>query len=84
MDAVNKKTTVIVIGDGRSNYANPEGRVMEAIRERCRRLVWLNPETEQFWYTGDSEMRTYQTICNEVWPCRNLNQLSAFIKDLVL
>jgi uncharacterized protein with von Willebrand factor type A (vWA) domain len=84
LDAVNKKTTVIVIGDGRSNYANPEGPVLEEIRDRCRRLIWLNPETEQFWYTGDSEMRTYQGICNEVRPCRNLNQLSAFIKDLVL
>ena len=84
MDAVNKKTTVIVIGDGRSNYANPEDRILEEIRERCRRLIWLNPETEQFWYSGDSEMRTYQAICNEVWPCRNLNQLSAFVKSLVL
>lgn len=84
MDTVNKKTTVIVIGDGRSNYANPEGRILEEIRDRCRRLIWLNPETERFWYTGDSEMRTYQAICNEVRPCRNLNQLSAFIKDLVL
>ena len=84
MDAVNKKTTVIVIGDGRSNYANPEGPILEEIRDRCRRLVWLNPETEQFWYTGDSEIRTYQSICNEVRPCRNLNQLSAFIRDLVL
>ena len=84
MDAVNKKTTVILIGDGRTNYANPEDRILEELRERSRRLVWLNPETEQFWYTGDSEMRTYQSICNEVWPCRNLNQLSAFIRDLVL
>ncbi|MFH1985429.1 MAG: VWA domain-containing protein [Pseudomonadota bacterium] len=84
MDAVTKKTTVIVIGDGRSNYANPEAQILEEIRDRSRRLIWLNPETEQFWYTGDSEMRTYQAICNEVRPCRNLNQLAAFIKDLVL
>jgi uncharacterized protein with von Willebrand factor type A (vWA) domain len=84
MDAVNKKTTLIVIGDGRSNYANPEAQILESIRERCRRLIWLNPETEQFWYTGDSEMRTYQPICNEVRPCRNLDQLTAFIKELVL
>jgi uncharacterized protein with von Willebrand factor type A (vWA) domain len=84
MDAVNKKTTFIVIGDGRSNYANPESRILETIRERCRRLIWLNPETEQFWYTGDSEMRTYQPLCNEVRPCRNLNQLSTFIKELML
>ncbi len=84
MDAVNKKTTFIVFGDGRSNYANPEARIIEEIRDRCRRLVWLNPETEQFWYSGDSEMRTYQALCNEVRPCRNLRQLSAFVKDLVL
>ena len=84
MDAVTKKTTVIVIGDGRSNYANPEVRILEEIRDRCRRLIWLNPETEQFWYTGDSEMRSYQGVCNEVRPCRNLDQLSAFIKELVL
>jgi len=84
MDTVNKKTTLLVIGDGRSNYANPESQILEEIRDRCRRLIWLNPETEQFWYTGDSEMRTYQPICNEVRPCRNLSQLSAFIKELVL
>ena len=84
MDAVTKKTTVIVIGDGRSNYANPEPQILEEIRDRSRRLIWLNPETEQFWYSGDSEMRTYQAICSEVRPCRNLDQLAAFIKDLVL
>ena len=84
MDTINKKTTIIVIGDARSNYANPEEQIFETLRQRSRRLIWLNPETEQFWSTGDSEMRTYQTICNEVRPCRNLHQLTAFIKDLVL
>ena len=54
------------------------------MRERCRRVVWLNPETEQFWYTGDSEMRIYQGYCDEVRLCQNLNQLLDFIKSLVL
>ena len=84
MDALNKKTTVIVIGDGRSNYGNPEEQILEAIRDRSRRLIWLNPESEAFWYTGDSEMRTYEVLCNEVRPCQNLNQLSEFIRELVL
>ena len=84
MDAVTKKTTVIVIGDGRSNYGNPEGRILERIRDRSRRLIWLNPETEIFWHSGDSEMRTYAPLCNEVRPCQNLRQLSAFIESLVL
>ena len=70
MDALNKKTTVIVIGDGRSNYGNPEEQILEAIRDRSRRLIWLNPESEAFWYTGDSEMRTYEALCNEVRPAK--------------
>ena len=84
MDILNKKTTVIIIGDARSNYGNPEDRILEEIRERSRRVVWLNPETEMFWNTGDSEMRTYAAHCDEVRPCQNLNQLMDFISSLVL
>jgi len=84
MDILNKKTTLIVIGDGRSNYGNPEEQILEEMRERSRRVIWLNPETQYFWYTGDSEMRTYQSCCDEVRPCQNLNQLLDFIKSLVL
>jgi len=84
MDIINKKTTFIIIGDGRTNYSNPEEQILDEIRERSRRVIWLNPETQQFWYTGDSEMRTYQSCCQEVRPCQNLNQLLEFITTLVL
>lgn len=84
MDILNKKTTLIIIGDGRSNYSNPEEQILDEMRERCRRVIWLNPETPYFWYTGDSEMRAYQACCNEVRPCQNLNQLLAFIQSLIL
>jgi uncharacterized protein with von Willebrand factor type A (vWA) domain len=84
MDILNKKTTLIIIGDGRTNYANPEEKILDEMRERSRRLIWLNPETAYFWYTGDSEMRTYMQYCDEVRPCQNLNQLLDFVQSLVL
>ena len=84
MDILNKKTTLIIIGDGRTNYGNPEDQILEEMREKSRRVIWLNPETQYFWYSGDSEMRTYQACCDEVRPCQNLNQLLDFIKSLVL
>jgi hypothetical protein len=84
MDILNKKTTLIIIGDGRTNYANPEERILDEMRERSRRVIWLNPETPHFWYTGDSEMRTYMEYCDEVRPCQNLNQLLGFIEALIL
>ena len=84
LDILNKKTTLIIIGDGRSNYSHPEGGILSEMREKCRRVIWLNPETEMFWYAGDSEMKTYQTICHEVRACGNLNQLIEFIRELIL
>lgn len=84
MDILNKKTTLIIIGDARSNYLNPEENILDVMRERSRRVVWLNPETKMFWNSGDSEMRVYQPYCHEVRLCQNLDQLLAFIHELVL
>jgi len=84
MDILNKKTTLIIIGDGRTNYSNPEERILDEMREKCRRIIWLNPESLVFWNTGDSRMRTYEKYCNEVRHCQNLNQLLDFIQSLVL
>jgi len=81
---LNKRTTLIIVGDGRSNYHHPRENLLEAMRARCRRVVWLNPEPEEFWNSGDSEMLTYMAYCHEARPCRNLNQLIDFIEDLML
>jgi uncharacterized protein with von Willebrand factor type A (vWA) domain len=84
MDTLNKKTTLIIIGDARSNYFDGEETILEEMREKSRRVIWLNPEPEQTWYTGDSEMYSYKPHCNEVRPCRNLNQLLNFTEELLL
>ncbi|MDX1708419.1 MAG: VWA domain-containing protein, partial [Desulfobacterales bacterium] len=51
MDMLNKKTTLIIIGDGRTNYGNPQAGILDEMRDRSRRVIWLNPETPFFWYT---------------------------------
>jgi len=81
---LDRKTTLIIVGDGRSNYFNPGESALEEMREKCRRVIWLNPEPEKFWSYGDSEMSTYVAYCHEVRPCQNLNQLANFIQELVL
>ena len=84
MDTLNKKTTLIIIGDARSNYFHPEDRILEEMREKCRRLIWLHPEPESAWNPGDSEMFAYKAHCHELRECRNLNQLVAFVEELIL
>ena len=84
MDILTKKTTLIIVGDGRSNYLYPEDAILGEMRDRCRRVIWLNPEPEHLWGTGDSEIKTYLHHCHEVRQCSNINQLVAFIEELVL
>lgn len=84
LNELDKKTTLLIIGDARSNYMNPQDLILKQMREKCRRVVWLNPEQEKFWSEGDSEMYAYKPYCNEVRPCGNLNQLIDFIEELVI
>ena len=84
MELLTKKTTLIIVGDGRTNYMNPEDAILGQMRERCRRVIWLNPEQENLWGSGDSEIRSYMPHCHEVRQCRNVNQLFTFIEELVL
>ncbi len=84
LELLTKKTTLIIVGDGRTNYMNPEDAILGQMRERCRRVIWLNPEQENLWGSGDSEIRSFMPHCHEVRQCRNVNQLFTFIEELVL
>ena len=84
MDILTKRTTLIIMGDARTNYLHPEDRILGEMRDRCRRVIWLNPEPMSSWNTGDSEMYAYKQHCHELRQCRNLNQLIEFIEELML
>jgi uncharacterized protein with von Willebrand factor type A (vWA) domain len=81
--AVNKRTTVIVLGDARNNYNLPHDWCLRDIRQRAKRVIWLNPESRNTWGFGDSEMERYAIHCDLVEECRNLNQLYRVIDQLV-
>ncbi len=84
LDAVTAKTTVIVIGDARNNYNPPEAWALAAIKEKARRLLWLNPEPAGSWAFGDSAMRDYEPYCDRVETVGNLAQLSRIVDTIVL
>jgi len=81
--AVNKRTTVIILGDARNNYNLPHDWVLKEIKQRAKQLIWLNPENRMTWGFGDSEMDHYAPYCTMVEECRNLNQLYRVIDHLV-
>ena len=83
LDAIDSRTTVIVLGDARNNYNDPALRTMAEIRRRSRRTIWLNPEYPAQWGTGDSDMLDYVPLCSEVFQVRNLAQLAEAIDRLL-
>ncbi|MGJ4937693.1 vWA domain-containing protein [Bradyrhizobium oligotrophicum] len=83
MASVTPQTTVIILGDARSNKLAPRADILKAISERAKRVVWLNPEGRMTWGWGDSEMPRYQTFCNVVRPCATAQQLERAVSDIV-
>src|ERR1700742_1063034 len=83
MSAVTQQTTVIVLGDARSNKLDPRADILRRIAERSKRLVWLNPEGRPAWGFGDSEMSRYATFCSVVRQCATAQQLERAVSDIV-
>jgi uncharacterized protein len=81
--AVNHKTTVVVLGDGRNNYHPANDWVLREIQQKAKRLIWLNPESRLTWGLGDSEMPRYLSHCDWVEECRNIQQLSRVVGRLM-
>ncbi len=83
MQFVNNKTTVIILGDGRGNRTDPRTDVVGRLSQRCKRIIWLNPEYRSAWGTGDSDMYRYAPFCNLVTVCNTLRHLERVITDIL-
>jgi uncharacterized protein with von Willebrand factor type A (vWA) domain len=83
MASVTPKTTVIVLGDARTNNLDPRADILRTISERAKRLVWLNPEGRMAWGWGDSEMPRYSAFCSVVRQCATAKQLERAVSDIV-
>ncbi len=82
MDTVDHRTTVIFLGDGRNNFLNPRVDMLQEIKRRARRVVWLNPENSRLWGSGDSDMLQYYPHCDTVQEVSNLTQLAEAVDRL--
>jgi uncharacterized protein with von Willebrand factor type A (vWA) domain len=81
---INRRTTVIVLGDGRGNGRDPALSTFEEITRRARETVWITPEPRYSWGLGSCDLPAYAAHCDRVHVVRDLagldritNQLSA-------
>jgi len=83
IESLDRKTTVLILGDARNNYNDPQAWAIRQIRERVKGIIWLNPEGQWGWGIGDSVMPLYAPACDVVKECRTVGQLVQVVDQLV-
>jgi uncharacterized protein len=83
IDRVNRRSCIIILGDGRGNGGNTGIDALRELYQRARILLWFNPEPQSRWNTGDSEIRRYQSAAHYVAECGSLRKLEHLLDDLL-
>jgi uncharacterized protein with von Willebrand factor type A (vWA) domain len=83
LDTLDRRTTILVLGDARNNYNDPQAWALRMIRERVKGIIWLNPEGQWGWGVGDSVMPLYAPACDLVRECRTIGQLADVVDGLL-
>lgn len=83
LDELDRATTVVILGDGRTNFHEAAPETLDRIRDRSRALLWLCPEPRGLWSTGDSAMTRYAPRCTAVYEVSCASDLERAARRLV-
>ncbi len=76
------RSSLLVLGDARNNYRNPEVDLLTHMVTASRHAHWLNPEPKHLWGSGDSAVPRYEDVIT-MHECRSAKQLAAVIDQLL-
>ncbi|RRR77402.1 MAG: VWA domain-containing protein [Candidatus Viridilinea halotolerans] len=87
LSCVDRRTTVIVLGDGRNNDNDPGLAAFAQVRARARRVVWFATEEQWRWGVYDpgslsSDIYAYAPMCDAMHEVTTLRQLADAIDGL--
>jgi uncharacterized protein with von Willebrand factor type A (vWA) domain len=72
---VSRTTVIVIMGDGRNNRRAARSDLLRDLARHSRAVLWLIPEPQARWNTGDSVIRQYARVCSSLIPCENLREL---------
>ena len=81
-NVLSPRSSLLVLGDGRNNYRNPEVELLTRMVNASRHAHWLNPEPRHLWGSGDSAIPRYADAIT-MHECRSARQLASVIDDLL-
>lgn len=72
---VTRATVIVIMGDGRNNRRPARADLLRDLGRLSRAVLWLMPEPQARWNTGDSAIRQYARAVTALIPCENLREL---------
>ena len=81
-ELVTRRTTVVILGDGRGNGHDANMAAFEEIARRCKQLIWLTPERRNVWRLGHCDLPRYAELCDRVDVVRDLDGLDRATEDI--
>ena len=81
-NVLSPRSSLLILGDGRTNYRNPSADVLAHMVSASRHAHWLNPEPKHLWGSGDSAVPRYSDLIT-MHECRSAKQLAAVIDQLL-
>ena len=83
LGSITRRTTVMIIGDGRNNYNPNNAWALKDLKRKAKRVLWICPEERGNWGIGDSEMLTYEKHCDKALTVNSVNDLARIADQLV-
>ncbi|MGC5027833.1 MadC family VWA domain-containing protein [Tsukamurella sp. DT100] len=77
-----RRTSVLIVGDGRSGGLPDGAEHLAELRRRVHRLAWITPEPERYWAQATCAMPVYREHCDAVVTARDADQLIARAAEL--
>jgi uncharacterized protein with von Willebrand factor type A (vWA) domain len=81
-NVLSPRSSLLILGDARNNYRNPETELLTRLVNVSRHAHWLNPEPRHLWGSGDSAVPRYTDLI-PMHECRSAKQLATVI-DAIL
>ena len=49
LPSLTRNTKILILGDARNNGGDANARILCEAQKKCKKIIWLNPEPENFW-----------------------------------
>ncbi|MBM7366572.1 MadC family VWA domain-containing protein [Gordonia hydrophobica] len=70
-DLISRRTSVLIVGDARSNAFDPRVDLFADVARRAHRVAWLTPEPSRYWSQTGCALDDYAEHCDGVISARD-------------